>query len=118
MLELTTLIFAVLAASFGALAYSQRTWAAKQSEMIAVLRAELKDWQNKALVRHGSSILGSETAIREPKADRDIVTTPRVVMRSQMAARAEQIAPTIHANNVGYPRVSPELIEKVAEILG
>jgi hypothetical protein len=124
------ILFGGISISIGVAAFCAAAWWSErlrrmgQDEMVQVLRSELKDWQNKALLRHGSSILGAEAtaANREHRPDADIVKAPRVVLRSQMEARAAQKTETepqitIFSDGVAYPRVKRETIEKAAEII-
>lgn len=122
MLIIVIIFCMAVAAYFYADSRSKVVWIAKQDELLGVLRAELREWQNKALLRHGSSILGAENSVRPKASGSDDVTVPKVVMRSQMAARAAQKEDpmpqtTVFADGVAYPRVKRETIERAAEII-
>ena len=85
----------------------------QQNDTIGALRAELRDWQNKALSTHGKTPLGAETQKRDlPKQER----TPGVITRAELEKReAERQGVTIHANSVAHPRTR-ETVEKAKEI--
>ena len=130
----TCVIMTLIAAAIASYCYAD---AKRLREFIEAKTAELRDWQNKALVRAGNSPLGHETRQREPKPDTGI--TPTVVTRGQLEARAkakqsapEQPAPerdplqdakqiNVHATGVSYQRVSranrDEVLAKAAEII-
>jgi hypothetical protein len=83
------------------------------------LRAELFDWQNKALAKSGMSRLGYE---REPKPEpkQSLNVTPTVVHRGQTKeAQPSPSSPVdINATGVSYQRVSrKEVIEKAKEVI-
>lgn len=137
----TCVIMTLIAAAIASYCYADakrlREFIDKQEAVILAKTAELRDWQNKALVRAGNSPLGHETRQREPKPDTGI--TPTVVTRGQLEARAkakqsapEQPAPerdplqdakqiNVHATGVSYQRVSranrDEVLAKAAEII-
>lgn len=119
LLILCVILSACLAAFFAAESRGRKATIIDKDELIGVLRAELKDWQNKALFRQGVTPLGRETEKHEPKKADAANGMPRVAMRSQLQARAhgaEAPSITIHAQEVVNPRTQ-DTIEKAKEIL-
>lgn len=113
--------FGVIIAAVGyffAEARAKSRWHDKMSDDIRHLRAELREWQNKALIKHGSSPLDAKSAKRTQVGTQEI--TPKVVTRQQLEYRvetpAQQSPVNIHAQNVSYSRVA-RTVEKAAEII-
>lgn len=120
LLILCVIISASAAAFFFAESLQRKVRIAEYVEMIDVLRAELKDWQNKALFRQGVTPLGRETEQTATKRHDSTIITPRVVHRGQMQARAEQREVnqgiTIHGHEVKNP-LNRDIIEKAQAII-
>lgn len=92
-------------------------WIAKLTAERKQQQAELKEWQNKALVRHGSTPLGPQ--VQRVGKSRTQEITPKVVTRQQLEYRNDDPVAqpvTIHAHDVSYSRVARN-IEKSAEII-
>lgn len=96
---------------------SKSRWLSELQEQLKVQRKELREWQNKALVKHGSSPLDKSPSRMSKAKPQEI--TPKVVTRQQLEYRDAdpmQTAVTIHANDVSYQRVA-KTVEKAAEII-
>lgn len=96
---------------------SKGRWVIKLEEQLEVQRKELREWQNKALIKHGSTSLDKQVTKVGKSKPQDI--TPKVVTRQQLEYRdgdAMQTPITIHANDVSYQRVA-KTVEKAAEII-
>ena len=91
----------------------------------------MKDWQNKALFRHGQTVLGQETKEKIPDPNKQVEITPKVVFRSQMEARQSGKTEntgqksensgngaTIFADGVSYNAIRrQDVIEKAGDII-
>lgn len=101
-------------------AVGKRKWIERLQEDLKVQRQELREWQNKALTRHGSTPLDKKpTSVSKAKQQE---VTPKVVTRQQLEYREAdpmQTPITIHANDISYQRVARtnETVEQVAEII-
>ena len=100
-------------------ARNQARWSKKLTHMIERQQAELREWQNKALVRHGSTAIGQTPKTAKKAQTQEI--TPKVVTRQQLEYRNEDTEATaqpvtIHAHDVNYSRVA-RTVEKAAEII-
>jgi hypothetical protein len=96
-------------------AHGKRKWIARLQEELQVQRKELREWQNKALLRHGTAPLDKKPTRMAKQQE----ITPKVVTRQQLEYRDEQPMQTpinIHAHDVSYQRVS-KTVEKAAEII-
>ena len=83
MVEITLLGFVILLASASAYLCGENR---RLREWNRVLRTELPDWQNKALVQRGLGVIGKETQVPErPKNENPL---PRIVPRAERARRA------------------------------
>lgn len=93
-------------------------WIVKMMDDVKHLRIELREWQNKALVRSGASPLDKAATKRTNPKHQEI--TPKVVTRQQLEYRVDadngQTPVTIHAHDVSYSRVA-RTVEKAAEII-
>jgi hypothetical protein len=106
-----------LAVYYFADARSKSRWVNKLEEQLEVQRKELREWQNKALVKHGSSALDKQAAKTSKVKSQEI--TPKVVTRQQLEYRDTDPMQTpinIHATDVSYQRVA-KTVEKAAEII-
>lgn len=83
---------------------------ANLQERVTTLTADNKELQAKLLLKNGIAPLPKP---REPRPDREMYVTPQVVMRSQMAARADGIG----HEKPSYPQVSQDVIEKAKKII-
>lgn len=100
-----------------AVARSKTLWIQRLQDELEVQRKELREWQNKALVRHGTTPLDKKTMETSKVKQQEI--TPKVVTRQQLEYRDTdpmQSPVTIHATDVSYQRVA-RTVEKAAEII-
>lgn len=100
-------------------ARSKARWINDLQSELARQREEMREWQNKALVRHGSTPIGQQPARPAQTGKQEI--TPKVVTRQQLEYRNEDTEQpaqpvTIHAHDVSYSRVARS-VEKAAEII-
>jgi hypothetical protein len=96
---------------------SKSRWLKQLERQLEVQRKELREWQNKALTRSGSTPLDKVKAMANLSKSHEI--TPKVITRQQLEYRDAdpmQTPITIHANDVSYQRVA-KTVEKVAEII-
>ena len=96
---------------------SKGRWVIKLEEQLEVQRKELREWQNKALIKHGSAPLDKQHTVSKTVKQQEI--TPKVVTRQQLEYRDTdpmQSPVTIHANDVSYQRVA-RTVEKAKEII-
>jgi hypothetical protein len=93
-------------------------WIVKMSEEAKELRKEMREWQNKALIRNGASPLDKTASLKKQAVNREI--TPKIVTRQQLEYRVEDEGSpnpvTIHAHDVSSSRVA-RTVEKAAEII-
>jgi len=113
--------FGVIIAAVGyfyADARAKAQWNEKLSDEIKHLRKEMREWQNKALIKHGTSPLDAKAVKKMTVGTQEI--TPKVVTRQQLEHRLEQPSQqstvNIHAHDVSYSRVA-RTVEKAAEII-
>lgn len=95
-------------------------WIKHLQRELEVKHKELREWQNKALLKHGTSPLDRQ-ATRAGKMKKQEIT-PKVVTRQQLEYREADSMQTpinIHANDVSYQRVArtEQAVEKVGEII-
>ena len=121
-LIISCVILALLAAYFFASYQSAVKFDKKLSELLTAKDAELKDWQNKALLKHGNSPLGWEN---RPKPAPDTVkVAPRVVLRQELEARANNQpinTEKVNIQTVGVSHSSlsrKDYLEKAKDIIG
>jgi hypothetical protein len=96
---------------------SKSFWIKELEQELKVRRKELQDWQNKALIKHGSSPL-TKQPFKASKAKTQEIT-PKVITRQQLEYREADPMQTpinIHATEVSYQRVAGT-VEKAAEII-
>lgn len=96
---------------------SKSRWLKQLERQLEVQRKELREWQNKALTRHGSTPLDKQKVAASKAKSHEI--TPKVITRQQLEYREAdpmQSPITIHANDVSYQRVA-KTVEKAAEII-
>lgn len=92
-------------------------WIVQLQEQLDSQKKEMREWQNKALVRSGGGSLDSKATVATATKTQEI--TPKVVTRQQLEHRDTQPMAnpvTIHAHDVSYQRVGKTL-EAVAEII-
>lgn len=125
-LAISCIMLSILAGYFFAESRSLKRWITKQDESAEWFRTELRQWQNKALQRNGSSTLGSENRIQKKETAGNIEITPRVVHRSQLDARLAKDEekegtvrpmPTTHSNKISYESLRGETLKKAEEII-
>ena len=100
-----------------AVARSKTLWIQRLQNELEVQRKELREWQNKALIKHGSAPLDKQHTVSKTVKQQEI--TPKVVTRQQLEYRDTdpmQSPVTIHANDVSYQRVA-RTVEKAKEII-
>jgi len=105
-----------LASYWYADARSKTKWITQLESQLESQKKEMREWQNKALVRSGGGSLDAKATPATPKTQE---ITPRVVTRQQLEHRESDAVATpvtIHAHDVSYPRVNKTL-EQVAEII-
>lgn len=110
-------VIIAVAGYYFAEARSKTRWLNELKELLEVQRKELREWQNKALLKHGSSPLDKQVRPMTKAKVQDI--TPKVVTRQQLEYRDSdpvQTPITIHAADVSYQRVA-KTVEKAAEII-
>ena len=115
---------AIIAAYSFAAAKNLREQAKLLKEIVNAYTTDLKEWQNKALYKHGQTPLGWENRPK-PERSENLSVTPTVVTRSQMSARHagenQQASPsnvTIHAHGVtANTSQNQSVIEKAQEII-
>lgn len=92
-------------------------WISKLEKQLEEQHQELKQWQDKALIKHGSTpFVDKPKRMGTPKQQE---ITPKVVTRQQLEYRdadPKQSPVNIHAHDVSYQRVA-RTVEKVAEII-
>lgn len=98
---------------------SKARWINRLTRELEKQQKELREWQNKALVRHGSTPIGSSPTKAYKSSKQEV--TPKVVTRQQLEYRNEDAEAsaqpvTIHAHDVSYSRVA-RTVEKAAEII-
>lgn len=96
---------------------SKSFWIARLQDQLEVQRKEMREWQNKALVKHGTVPLDKHPTKMSKAKKQEI--TPKVVTRQQLEYRETDpmtTPVTIHAHDVSYQRVG-RTVEKVAEII-
>jgi hypothetical protein len=106
-----------MAVYFFASSRNKSYWLKQLKEQLEVQRKELREWQNKALVKHGSKPFDSPSKTSSKVKSQEI--TPKVVTRQQLEYRETDPMQTpinIHATDVSYQRVA-KTIEKAAEII-
>lgn len=90
MIELVCGIISVVACVVGAygfaVAKARREQVDNLKEQLSVLRADLKEWQSKALLRHGSTPLGQKPYVHN-KDKPEIIATPRIPTRQELQMR-------------------------------
>lgn len=99
-------------------ARDKRRWIVRLQDELDTQRKELREWQNKALLRHGAAPLDKKPTRMVKQQE----ITPKVVTRQQLEYRDEQpmqVPINIHAHDVSYQRVAKTTgtVEKVAEII-
>jgi hypothetical protein len=98
-------------------ARSKGRWITRLEVELDAKRKELREWQNKALIKHGSTALDkTNNPIGKAKTQE---ITPKVITRQQLEFRDTepmQMPINIHATDVSYQRVA-KTIEKAAEII-
>lgn len=104
---------------FFADARSKAKWIERLTAELKQQQRVLQDWQDKALVRHGSTPMHTPTSKAKKPQQQEI--TPKVVTRQQLEYRNEDTDAvsqpvTIHAHDVSYSRVA-RTVEKAAEII-
>lgn len=111
----------IIAVAVYCFAYAQGKlfWIKRLEQELEVMRKEMREWQNKALLKHGNSPLGQKATSVSKVKHQEI--TPKVVTRQQLEYRdtdSMQTPINIHANDVSYQRVArtAPTVEKVAEI--
>lgn len=98
-------------------ARNKSRWIKQLEEQLNHQRKEMREWQNKALMRSGGGLLDAKPSTNTPPKTQEI--TPKVVTRQQLEHRDSQpmaTPVTIHAHDVNYQRVGKTL-ETVAEII-
>lgn len=96
---------------------SKSRWLKQLESQLEAQRKELREWQNKALTRHGSTPLDRQKPTASKAKSHEI--TPKVITRQQLEYREAdpmQTPITIHATDVSYQRVA-KTVEKAAEII-
>ena len=116
---LSILCSAIMAAAMYCFAdsRSKSKWIEQLEQQLTHHRTELREWQNKALMRSGGGSLGAKAPTNPAPKTQEI--TPKVVTRQQLEHRDSQpmaTPVTIHAHDVSYQRVGKTL-ETVAEII-
>lgn len=110
-------VIIALAVYWFADAKSKAKWIQRLQSELEVQRKELREWQNKALIKHGSVPLDKQKARPMRMGQQEI--TPKVITRQQLEYRETQPMQTpinIHATDVKYQRVA-QTVEKAAEII-
>jgi hypothetical protein len=83
----------------------------KQDEIIQTLRTDLREWQNKALIKNNHSVLGFENKTRPPQKEQ----SDRFLPFDRAKAQADAITPS---EPLTYKQVNTqETVEKAEEIL-
>lgn len=106
-----------MAVYFFANSRNKSHWIKQLQEQLKVERKELREWQNRALVKHGSKPFDTGAQTSQKVKSQEI--TPKVVTRQQLEYRDADPVQTpinIHATEVSYQRVA-KTIEKAAEII-
>lgn len=96
---------------------SKAKWIKDLNGRLEAQSKELREWQNKALIKHGSTALDKQPHKTSKAKSQEI--TPKVVTRQQLEYRETDpsVTPiTIHAQNVSYQRVA-KTVEQAAEII-
>lgn len=119
MFEVLIISVIMTSAIFGAYHFATnrelRQRLADANEHIGVLRSELFDWQNKALIKHGSSILGAER--NPPKPPDNSKAKPIVPSRGELIARTKKAeADRMRTNPISSITIE-ESVEKAKEIM-
>lgn len=117
LLALLTSVIMCAAVYFYADSRSKSLWIARLQDLLETQRKEMREWQNKALVKHGTPPLDKGVAKMSKTKQQEI--TPKVVTRQQLEYRDADPMTTpinIHAHDVSYQRVG-RTVEKVAEII-
>lgn len=101
-------------------ARSKDRWIKRLERLLDEQRKEMRTWQNKALIKHGSGPLEQKASrIGKPKQQE---ITPKVITRQQLEYRdadTMQNPINIHAHDVSYQRVARlnDTVERVAEVI-
>ena len=98
-------------------ARNKTRWVNDLQEQLKAQKQEMREWQNKALMRSGGGLLDQKAQPVNPPKTQEI--TPKVVTRQQLEYReTEPMATpvTIHAHDISYQRVG-KTVEQVAEII-
>ena len=111
MIETALIILAIIGISASAYLFGENR---RLKEWNRVLRDELPDWQNKALVQRGKGVLGQERKV--PSMPKNENPLPKVVSRADLQRRAAEESRTSPVT-INAEKIVPPVVLKAKEIL-